>query len=387
MISRGAFLLRKEMRRIKHHAVSVAIVALICSAFSFANVRAQGQLAVAQKTGTEKAIGMLAAKRTVIDESGRKVEVPANVRRVVTLAPNLAEIVYALGVQDRLVGVSNFTDYPVAARAKPSIGMPVNPSLEAIVGARPDVVLATAVNTWETVNSLARLGIAVYTTDPHTVAGMLRSITDIGEVIGAREQAQTLVQKLQVRLNVLQAKLKNSSPVPALFVVWDHPLISVGESTFITDALRLAGARSVIRTKQDWPQVSMEEIVKLNPEYIIYADSHMGAGSGGDSAKLANVPSAIAKHLNQLRADSNWRDLSAVREGHIAVVSDEIDVPAPGLIDVIEQLTQELHPHLFQKENQSSLNNFRNSRQKRRNTPAFTCARQNISQGATPCAR
>jgi iron complex transport system substrate-binding protein len=375
------------MRRRKHHAVCATIVALICSAFSSANARAQGPSAAAQKTGAEGLTGMPAAKRTVIDESGRKVEVPAHVRRIVTLAPNLAEIVYALGVQDRLVGVSNFTDYPAAAKAKPSIGMPVNPSLEAIVGARPDLVLATAVNTWDTVNSLARLGIAVYTTDPHTVAGLLRSITDIGGVIGAREEAQTLVQKLQVRLNVLQAKLKNSSPMPALFVVWDHPLISVGENTFLADALRLAGARSVIRTKQDWPQVSMEEIVKLNPEYIIYADSHMGAGSGGDSAKLANVPAAIARHLNQLRADSNWRDLPAVRDGHIAVVSDEIDMPAPGLIDVIEQLAQELHPQLFQKENQSSLNDPRNFRQKRRNALAFIDAWQNISREATSCAR
>lgn len=385
MISRGAFLLCGEMRPRKTHAAYAAIIALICSAFSSANAR--GQAASAQRTGSEKVTAMPAARRTVIDESGRKVEVPANVRRIVTLAPNLAEIVYALGAQDRLVGVSNFTDHPAVAKIKPSIGMPVNPSLEAIVGARPDLVLATAVNTWETVNSVARLGIAVYTTDPHTVADMLRSITDIGGAIGAREQAQVLVQKLQARLNLLHAKLANSSPVPALFVVWDDPLISVGENTFIADALRMSGARSVIRTKQDWPQVSMEEIVKLNPEYIIYADSYMGAAAGSDSATLTNVPAAIAKHLKQLRADSNWRDLLAVRDGHIAVVSDEIDVPAPGLIDVIEQLAQELHPQLFQKENQSSLNDYRHSRQRGRNALVFICERQDISPEATPCAR
>ncbi|HLW80412.1 MAG TPA: ABC transporter substrate-binding protein [Candidatus Acidoferrales bacterium] len=372
------------MQRTKHHVACASIVALIYGAFSSANAWAQDSSAAAQKIGTERLTGMPAAKRTVIDESGRKVEVPARVRRIVTLAPNLAEIVYALGAQDRLVGVSNFTDYPAEAKSKPSIGMPVNPSLEAIVGARPDLVLATAVNTWETVNSLARLGIAVYTTDPHTVAGMLRSITDIGDVIGASEQAQALVQKLQARLDSLKAKLANASPVPALFVVWDHPLQSVGENTFIADALRWAGARSVIRTKQNWPLVSMEEIVKLNPEYIIYAENHMGADSGSDSAKLANVPAAIARHLNQLRADETWRQLPAVRAGHIAVVSDEIDVPAPGLVDVIEQLAQELHPEIFQKQNQSSFDNFL---QHRRNAPGFPNARQSFSPEAASCAR
>ncbi len=290
---------------------------------------------------------MQSESRTVIDESGRTVRLPAIVQRVVTLAPNLAEIVYALGAQDKLVAVSNYTDYPAAAKSKPSIGMPVNPSLEAIVAAKPDVVLATAVNTWETVGSLERLGIPVYTTDPHDVSDMLRSVTDIGSVIGASDEATALVEKLRGRLDSLRAKLRNAPAVPVLFVVWEHPLQSVGMHTFIADALRYAGAESVIHTKQDWPLVSMEELVKLNPEHIIYADNPMGAGFGADSAKLADVSAAVAAHLRELRADKQWREIPAVRQGHVAVVSDQIDMPAPGLVDVIEQLAQELHPEIF----------------------------------------
>ncbi len=286
-----------------------------------------------------------------MDEVGRRVEIPTEVRRIVTLAPNLTEIVYALDAQDRLVGVSAYSDNPPAAKAKPNIGMPVNPSLEAIVGARPDIVLATtSINFAKTVDALARLGIAVYTTNPHTVEATLRSIADIGAVIGAAPQADAVVAKLQARLDALKVKLSNSAPVRTLFVVWEDPLISIGDNTFIADALRWAGAESAIRTKQNWPQISMEEVVKLNPDFIIYAEGHMGGEGDRNSGASPDVHVAIARHLDELRSQSAWQELAAVRDGHVAVVSEEVEVPAPGLIDTIEQLARQLHPDLFARE-------------------------------------
>lgn len=353
MGSRGAFLLRGKMRQRKIRSVC-AVLGMICGLFVSVHAGARERLMQEAKEKNE----MQPQVRSVIDESGRTVRLPLDVRRIVTLAPNLAEIVCALGAQDKLVAVSNYTDHPAAAKAKPSVGMPISPSLEAIVAAKPDVVLATAVNTWETVNSLTRMGIAVYTTDPHSVADMLRSISDVGGVIGANEEAQALVKSLRARLDSLHAKLADAPPVPVLFVVWDHPLQSVGVHTFIADALSLAGAESVVRTSQDWPLVSMEEVVKLNPAYIVYADNQMGSGAAADSPRLAGVNAAVARHLQQLRADRSWREVPAVRAGHIAVVSQEIDSPAPGLVDVIEQLAQELRPEIFGSTHRSSSNVF-----------------------------
>ena len=118
--------------------------------------------------------------------AGELCEIPAEVKRIVTLAPDLTETVYALGLGDRLAGDTNFCDTPAAAKAKPHIGDPQNPSLEAIAGLRPDLVLASAsINREETVDALERLGIAVYTSDPHTVRGMLDSIARMAEVAGA----------------------------------------------------------------------------------------------------------------------------------------------------------------------------------------------------------
>ena len=354
MVSRGAFLLRGKMRR---RAIQTACVVLgvICNFSVSANARARET----SMQETKENARMQPKTRAIVDESGRTIHLPLKVRRIVTLAPNLAEIVCDLGAQDKLVAVSSYTDRPATAKAKPSIGMPVSPSLEAIVAAKPDLVLATAVNTWETVNSLTRLGIPVYTTDPHSITDMLRSISDIGDVIGSNDAATALVKSLRTRLDSLHAKLAKTLPATVLFVVWDHPLQSVGGHTFIADALRWAGGASVVRTSQDWPLISMEEVVKLNPEYIVYADNQMGSGAATDSSRLTDVSAAVARHLQQLRANPTWRDIPAVREGRVAVVSQEIDIPAPGLVDVIEQLAQQLHPQIFGSIDKPSANIFR----------------------------
>ncbi|MHB8411372.1 MAG: ABC transporter substrate-binding protein [Candidatus Acidiferrales bacterium] len=311
------------------------MIALLCGACLYAAASVHGKVEARQLAKPEAKPEVKRMTREVIDETGRHVAVPVDVRRIVTLAPNLTEIVYALGAQDRLVGVSNYSDYPAAAKAKPRVGMQLNPNLEAIVAARPDIVLVAAVNRYETVDALARLGIAVYGTDPRTVEGTLESIEHIGGVIGASAQAESVVVNLRQRLDALKSKLAGVPPARVLFVVWRDPLTSLGAHTFIADALRFADAQSVVEAKQDWPQISLEEVVRLNPDYLVFASSHFGdAGSR-------------AQRLAELRSEAGWRELNAVREGHVAVISDEINLPAPGLVDAIAQLARQLHPSAF----------------------------------------
>ncbi len=276
-----------------------------------------------------------AATKIVTDESGRRVAVPVNVRRVVSLAPNLTETMYALGLGDKVAGDTIYCDTPEAAKEKPHVGAPVNPNLEAIVALHPDLVLATSINRWETVDALAKLGIAVYTTDPHTVTAMLETTTLLGDLLGAHEQAEALVAKLQGELDAIQGPLKEKAPVHVLFTVWEDPPISIGQNTFIADALRWAGAESVILAKQDWPQVSMEEIVRLRPEYIVLISNH---SEGGADA---------AKDISDLRARAAWNELEAVKLGRVVVADEEFVRPSPGLVGAIVNLAHSLHPELF----------------------------------------
>ena len=273
--------------------------------------------------------------RVVTDETGRRVAIPADVKRVVSLAPNLTETIYALGLEERLAGDTDYCDTPAAAKLKPHVGGAQNPSLEAIVALHPDLVLATtSINRIETVEGLAKVGVAVYTTDPQTVRGMLESTARIAGLMGAEAQGATLVAKLQARLDALAARLADVPPVHALFVVWEDPLITIGQNTFIADALRWAGAESVILSQQKWPRVSFEEVVRLQPDYIVFASNHAGFS---------------AEELGALRSREAWKQLRAVELGHIAVISEEINRPSPRLVDAIEQLAREVHPEAFLK--------------------------------------
>ncbi|MGH9687849.1 MAG: ABC transporter substrate-binding protein, partial [Candidatus Acidiferrales bacterium] len=229
-------------------------------------------------------------------------------------------------------GDTSDCDKPAAAKLKPHVGDPVDPSLEAIVALRPSVVLATtSINRPETVDALARLGVPVYTSDPQTVLQMLDSVQRIADVVGSHQQGASLVAQLRQRLDAIHARLADRPVEHVLFVIWDDPLISIGQDTFIEDALRWAGAESVVLSRQKWPQVSMEEVLRLQPDYIVFAAHEEGS----------------RKALDDLQGRPVWRDLDAVEMGHVVDVSEEALRPSPGLVDVIEELAHEMHPDAF----------------------------------------
>ena len=302
----------------------------ILAALAISAVLSQSTFAAA--ASTRRAAQSLQA-RVVTDEVGRRVTIPADVRRVVSLAPNLTETLYALGLSDRLAADTDYCDVPTEAKTKPHVGAPLNPSIEAIVALHPDLVFATtSINRRDTVDALARLHIAVYATDPHTIRAMIDSFGRMADLVGAPEKGRTLVAKLDATLDSLHARLADLPLVHVLFVVWLDPLITIGQNTFIADALRWAGAESVVLSHRNWPQLNFEEAVRLQPDYIVLAESHTGEGS---------------RTLEDLRGRAAWRDLRAVQLGHVAIISEEIDRPAPGLIDAIEQLARDLHPNAF----------------------------------------
>jgi len=273
----------------------------------------------------------------VNDETGRVVPVPQPVQRIVSLAPNLTETLFALGLGDRVVGVTDYCDYPPEATTREHVGGPVSPNLEKIAELRPDLVLATRTggNRLATVQSLETLGIAVYATDPRTVEQVIRSTEQLGQLIGGTDQGRTLASSLRRRLSAVAERLSGSRPIPVLLVVWPEPLISVGRNTFIADALRRAGAENVIRTAQDWPNASLEEIARQQPEYLIFWSDQ----------------SVQTEHqIAELRGRPGWRRLEALRRNRIIVLSEAMARPAPRLVDVIEQLARALHPERFSRD-------------------------------------
>lgn len=273
------------------------------------------------------------AFREVVDETGRSVRIPQPVRRVVSLAPNLTETVYALGLQDRLVGDTDYCDYPPDAQKKTKVGGGINPSLEVIASLHPDLVLATkSFNRLETMESLDKLGIASYATDPHTVADILSSIRTLADILGVSEASASVVDEMQHRLDDLQRRIGDLPPKRVLFVVWTQPLISTGQHTFLADALRHAGAVSIVNSSQDWPQVNLEEVARLQPDFLVFAESQPG-NAFREVEKLATLP--------------GWKIVHAVRDRRYAVINDAVNRPAPRIVSAIEELARQLHPEAF----------------------------------------
>jgi iron complex transport system substrate-binding protein len=270
--------------------------------------------------------------REVTDETGRMVRVPQPVHRIVSLAPSLTETVYALGLQDRLVGDTVYCDYPPDAQKKTKVGDTINPSLEQIAALHPDLVLLTSLNRYETLHALEALGISSYATDPHTVEEIITSTKKLSDILGAAEAGASVTGDMQRRLANLQHRLGPAPAKRVLFVVWHQPLISVGKHAFIADALRLAGAVSIIDSEQDWPHVSLEEVAHLQPDFLVFAASHSDAASPTVEA-LAALP--------------GWDIVEAVSKRRVAVISDAVNRPAPRIVSAIEDLARQLHPDAF----------------------------------------
>jgi iron complex transport system substrate-binding protein len=319
----GAFDLNFVRARWKFAAM-LATLGLVCA----------GAAAIASaQAGATPSAKSARAVRHVTDDSGTDVTIPAQVDRIVTLAPNLTETVYALGLDDKLVADTSYCDTPPAAKLKPHVGGAINPNLEVIVAMHPDVVLATTMTTREMVDSLRKLGLAVYFTDPHTVLEMLDTTQKIADVVGSPEKGAELVASLRARLDALHAKLEERPFQHVLFVVQEDPLITIGQNTFVADALRWAGGESAIQGKQDWPQISLEEIVRLEPDYIVLTPEHTETDN--------------SKEVNELRERAVWRDLRAVKLGRVALADLEFIRPSPGLIGSIESMARQLHPDVF----------------------------------------
>ncbi len=267
--------------------------------------------------------------REVTDQTGRRVDVPEHPRRLISLAPSITETLYALGAGDLLVGDTNYCDYPPEARLKPHVGQLLNPSLEKIVALKPDLVLASPeANRRETADQLERLHIPLYGVTARTLDETLRSIADLGGVIGREQEAKQLDEQLRRRVERVENEVRGRPRPKVLFVVWNRPLISAGPHTFISDVIRRAGGVSLTDDlKTDWPRLSLEEAVRRNPEILLFPGTE-----------------AFAAKLEEFARLPGWKEMAAVKARRMYRVSEAIMHPSPRLVDALEEVAHLLHP-------------------------------------------
>jgi iron complex transport system substrate-binding protein len=240
----------------------------------------------------------------VRDMLGRDVALAAPPARIVSLVPSVTETAFALGGEARLVGVSDFCDWPPAARAKPRVGGMVNPSLETIVALKPDLVVGTDEgNREETFVQLGRLGIPVYVVHARRVAEMYELITRVGELTGRTDAVAPLVAGIQRRIEAVRARVGGRPAPRVLYVLWPDPLLVPGRDSHLTEMIELAGGHSITATEPvSYVRFSIEAAVARAPEVIVLADHSSGASTAGRAAPekwqaLTSVPAIRAGRL------------------------------------------------------------------------------------------
>ncbi len=268
------------------------------------------------------------------DEVGRKVELLAPPQRLVSVAPSVTEVLFALGLGERVVGVSTYCNYPPEALKKEKVGGYITPSVEKIIALRPDLVIGTADGDLKSlVNKLASLGIPVYITNPRSVSGVITSILHIGEVTFSQLAAKRVVDSMERKMETVREKVQGRPRLRVLHVLAYDPLISSGKGTFGDDLIRLAGGTNVAQSAQGkHPRYSMEEMIARNPEVIIL------------SSMKSKDPLA-----DQRQWWERWKEISAVRFGRIYVIdSDLIHRPSPRIVDGLEEMAKAVHPEAFE---------------------------------------
>jgi iron complex transport system substrate-binding protein len=281
--------------------------------------------------------GVSAAGRSthgVTDAVGRHVELPERPRRVVALTPSLAEIVYSIGAGGDIVGVTDHTDYPSDARAKPSVGGMVDPSVERIVALRPDLVLATLEsNRTTTIDALQRLGIPVFVIRPEGLDGILHGVEQVGLALNRIPDARAAVERLRARRQDVARRVRGL-PRPRVFVlIWPDPVVTVGRHAFITEAIEAAGASCVTSDiAQPWPRLSLEEVVRLAPDTIVL---------------IANGHPTLA--VDELKTRPGWDRVPAVIASRFIEIDARLEHSSPVVFDALEELARRLHPEAFQQ--------------------------------------
>ncbi len=272
---------------------------------------------------------------TLTDQMGREVTIEKLPERIISLAPSNTEILFTLGLEDRIVGVTDFCDYPEAAKSKEKIGGFSEPNIEKIISLQPDLILATSMHQ-KPVEELEKLNVPSVVLDPKDFEDVFTSIEIIGKATGQDDKAAAIVGDLKARVKDVDdkvIKLTEDERPKVYYEIWPSPITTAGPGTFVNDIIQRAGGENIAKdAKKAYPQYSQEMIVAKNPDIIIF--SHHG--SSNQSAEDI---------LNR----QGWESIEAIKNNKVFYVEENLVQRAtPRLVDGLEQLAEMMHPELFE---------------------------------------
>ena len=271
---------------------------------------------------------------TLTDGLGRSVTLPKPATKVISMAPSNTEILFALNAGDSVIGRDEFSDYPAEAKSLPSIGGSMGKyDFEQIAKLQPDLVLASSLNTPEQIKSIEDLNIPVFEiANPTSIDGLYTNLETVGQLVGHSSDASKLVDALKQRVNSVTAAVARAASQPKVYYEFDgtdpaKPW-TAGPGSFVETLIKMAGGvNAAASLKSDYAQISQEELIAANPDFILLGDGAYGV-----------TPDQVAQR-------PGWNVMRAVQDKKVVVVDDNtFSRPGPRLVDGLETLYKLLHP-------------------------------------------
>ena len=276
----------------------------------------------------------------VVDQMGRRVRLERAPQRIVSIAPANTELLFALGLGSRVVGVTDYCNWPPEATRKPRVGSYSTPDIEKVASLAPDLVVAERLHYHQVIPALERVGLKVIGLDPLSVDDVLAAVELLGRAAGAEAAARTLKDGLQARLERVGARLAGQGAAadrPAVFyLIWHDPLFTAGGDTLQGELIERAGGRNVFARLDGYPQVSLEAVLAARPELILVGAGHEELGE--------------SPVLSWALRDPRLKGTPAARAGRILPIeADLVSRGGPRVVDALERLLGLIHPGLAER--------------------------------------
>jgi iron complex transport system substrate-binding protein len=269
---------------------------------------------------------------TITDDSKRSIKFDKVPSKIVSLAPSNTELVYALGLGDKLVGVDEFSNYPEEAKQKEKVGGYNDTNIERVVALNTDLVLASTNVTPQLITSLEGRGLKVVVLNPPNLAGVVANIKLLAQIANVLDKGEQLAGDFQKKLDDVAAKVKNASTKPKVFYELDPTLFTVGPGSFVDDMIQKAGGQNIVTDASNpFPQLSQEAVVAKDPD-VILVTVYIGGGDTPD--KVLSRP--------------GWENISAVKNKRVyGLDADIVSRPGPRAAQGVELIAKALYPDLF----------------------------------------
>ncbi len=311
------------------NAVTTAAAPTTTAAMTSSTAVASGTTAATTVTGSAT---NTTYPLTLTDDNKRTVTLSKAPTKIVSLAPSNTEILFALGLNDKIVGVDEFSDYPEAAKAIKKIGGFSDTNIEAVTALAPDLVLASSIQSKAQIAALEKQNFTILILNPSDLAGVVKDFKLVGQATNTNDKAQTLAADFQKRLDVVATKFKSASAKPSVYFELDPTLFTVAPGSFVDDIIQKAGGQNIVTDASNpYPQLTQEVIVAKSPQVIFVGDDTSGT----------DTPDKII-------ARPGWNTIAAVKNKRIyAINADLTNRPGPRAVDGVEQVAKFLYPDLF----------------------------------------